>query len=162
MTVALTDEEIAALLRERKALPPDYRTRIEARPKRGHKERELDVQGDAGNRFRLVIRQGAVDPFDFSIILMYCPAGTNQVFRLRRYNGRSHEHTNRIEGETFYAFHIHMATARYQESGMREDSYAEASDRFADVAGAIDCMLADCGFDRTNLQTTLFDEGAAP
>lgn len=161
MTIVLTDEEIAGLLAERKVLPPDHRTRIEVRPKRGHKERELDVEGDAGNRFRLVIRQGNIDPFDFSVILMYCPVDTNQVFRLRRYNGRSHEHTNKIEGETFYDFHIHSATARYQDSGMREDSYAERSDRFADVGAAIDCMLADCGFDRTNLQTSIFDEGAS-
>jgi hypothetical protein len=52
---------------------------------------------------------------------------------LRRHNGRSHEHTNQIEASTFYDFHIHMATERYQELGMREDAYAEATDRFGDM-----------------------------
>jgi hypothetical protein len=45
---------------------------------------------------------------------------------LRRHNGKSHEHTNQIEAGAFYDFHIHRATERYQELGMREDAYAEA------------------------------------
>ena len=35
-----------------------------------------------------------------------------------------------MEASTFYDFHIHMATERYQEPGMRGDAYAEATDRF--------------------------------
>lgn len=89
---------------------------------------------------------------------MYCPRDTNQLFRLRRHNGRSHEHTNKIEGDKFYEFHIHIATERYQDLGVREDSYAEPTDRFTDLGGAIDCLLADCGFDRRNLQTSIFGE----
>lgn len=160
MTIVLTDEEIAALLAERKPLPPDYQTRIQTKLKRGHKERELEIKGDAGNDFRLVVRQSASNPFDFSVILIYCPLGTNQTFRLRRCNGRSHEHTNVLERVTFYDFHIHMATERYQELGTKEDSYAEPTDRFSDLGGAVDCPLADGRFDRANLQTTIFDEEA--
>lgn len=160
MTVVLTDNQIGGLIAERKVLPHDYRSRIQVRPKRGHKERELDIKGETGNDFRLIMRQSSVDPLDFSVILMYCPSDTNQVFRLRRNNGRSHEHTNRIEAGTFYDFHIHMATERYQDSGTREDSYAEPTDRFTDLGSAVDCMLADCGFDLTNLQTSIFDEEA--
>ena len=40
-----------------------------------------------------------------------------------------------------------MATERYQEIGSREDAYAEATERYSDFAGAIDCMLEDAGFD---------------
>jgi len=54
---------------------------------------------------------------DFSIILAYCPEASNQLFRLRRYNGKSHEHTNTIEADKFYNYHIHTATERYQELG---------------------------------------------
>lgn len=153
----LTDSEIASLLAERKALPHDFAVRIQVKPKRGHKERELEVEGDGGNRFRIVVRQAAANPLDFSAILMYCPRDTNQVFRLRRHNGRSHEHTNTLEGETFYDFHIHLATERYQELGVREDSYAQPTDRFTDLGGAVDCLLADGGFDRASLQTSIFD-----
>lgn len=160
MTVLLTEEQIAALLAERKVLPHDYLARIQAKPKRGHKERELEIKGDVGNDFRLVVRQSLYNPLDFSAILMFCPRETNQTFRLRRHNGRSHEHTNALEGDTFYDFHIHKATERYQDSGLREDSYAEPTDHFADLGTALECLLADCGFDRCNLQTSIFDEEA--
>ena len=53
----------------------------------------------------------------------------------------------RSEGsDKFYSFHIHQATERYQEAGWDEDSYAEPTERFADLHGAIKCILQDCGF----------------
>ena len=162
MTIVLSDVEIAELLTERKSVPPDFAVRIQVKPKRGHKERELEIAGVAGNAFRVVVRQADANPLDFSAILMYCPGDTNQTFRLRRYNGRSHEHTNTLEGVTFYDFHIHMATERYQELGVREDTFAEPTSRYADLGGAIECLLADCGFDRANLQTSIFDEEVTP
>ncbi len=73
---------------------------------------------------------------------------SNRVFRLRRCNGKSHEHTNLIEKQTFYEFHIHMATERYQREGENEDWYAEPTDRYGDLSGAIDCLIADCAFQR--------------
>ena len=69
---------------------------------------------------------------DFSLILGFFPKNSLQVFRLRRFNGKSHEHTNKLEKETFYDFHIHMASERYQSSGLREDAFALATDRYAD------------------------------
>ena len=81
------------------------------------------------------------------------------LFRLRRYNGKSHEHTNRLEGRTFYEFHIHTATERYQDSGLREDAFAEPTTRLADFVGAVACALDDCGFDRPQPpQPSLFRE----
>lgn len=144
MAITLSDDEISRLLQERKELPQDYRSNIVMKPKRGHKEQELDLQGEARNEFRIILRQSKFNPLDFSVILAYLPPETNQVFRLRRYNGKSHEHTNTIEGQTFYGFHIHEATARYQELGMREDSYATMTDRFADFQGALKCLIEDC------------------
>jgi hypothetical protein len=81
------------------------------------------------------------------VILGYLREDVTSLFRLRRYNGKSHEHTNKIEGNTFYEFHIHTATERYQDRGMDEDAFAEPTTRFSDLNGAIDCMVADCGFD---------------
>jgi hypothetical protein len=146
MAIQLTDDEVGALLAERKPLPRDFRLRLQMKPKRGHAERELDVRGDGGSEFRLIVRQSVVNPLDFSVILAYRPAGTNQLFRLRRYNGRSHEHTNPIERQTFYDFHVHTATERYQELGLREDTYAEPADRFSDLHEAVGCMLNEYGF----------------
>jgi len=159
MAITLSDEEISRFINTSKALPDDYQTKIQARAKRGHKESEMDVQGDDGSEFRLILRQGLINPLDFSIILAYRPPKSNQLFRLTRYNGRSHEHTNTIEGETFYDYHVHVATQRYQEIGAREDSYAQPTDRYADFHQAISCMLADCRFKLPpNLQGGLFEE----
>ena len=68
------------------------------------------------------------------------------MFRLRRQNGRSHEHTNQIEDETFYDFHIHIATERYQELGAREDAYARPTDRYGALRDALDCLFTDANF----------------
>jgi hypothetical protein len=160
MAIRLSEAEISRILAERKPLPPDYRERIQTKPKHGHKERELDVIGTDGSEFRLIFRQSEFNPLDFSVILAYRPLKTNQLFRLRRYNGKSHEHTNTLDGQTFYDFHVHKATERYQdESGLREDSYAEPTKSFADFHGAIRTMLGDCGFNvPPNTQGTLFEE----
>jgi len=43
---------------------------------------------------------------------------------------------------------MELATKRYQlESGLREDAFAEPTDRYSDLHGAINCMLQDCGFE---------------
>ena len=159
MGATLSDDDIARLLGEKKPLPDDYKSKIQIRPKRGHKERELDVKGVNGSDFRLVLRQSVINPLDFSIILVYRPPKSNQLFRLRRYNGKSHEHTNSIEGETFYDFHIHEATERYQEIGAREDTYAQPTTRFSDFYQAVSCMIKDCAFETPfDPQRKLFEE----
>ena len=145
MAIILSDKEIADFVQEKKPLPEDYRAKIQMRAKTGHKERELDVKGEDGNEFRLILRQSAINPLDFSIILAYRPPKSNQLFRLRRYNGK-HWHTNLIEERTFFDFHIHQVTTRYQEIGSSEDSYAEPTDRFSNFNQALSCMLKECGF----------------
>ena len=148
MPVRLNERDIARLIQERKPLPDDYQSHIELRAKRGHRERELDVTGSDGDEFRLILRQSTHNTLDFSVILAYRLPGSNEVFRLRRYNGRSHIHSNSIERQTFYyEFHAHQATERYQEIGAREDSYAEPTDRYSDIQSALDCMFQDCGFE---------------
>jgi len=100
------------------------------------------------------MRQNKINTFDFSIILAVRVPQSNQLFRLRRYNGKSHEHTNRLEDTTFYDFHIHIATERYQEIGMREDAYAERTDRYSDFHGALQCLIHDA-----NLEVPLDPQG---
>ena len=147
------------MIEQRKPLSDNYRSRVQLRGKRGHKERELDVAAQDGTQYRLILRQSDFNTLDFSIILVVNPSGSNQLFRLRRYNGKSHEHTNQIEGDTFYDFHIHHATERYQESGSREDAFAEVTDRYADFPAALRCMLEDCGFETPqDAQRSLFRE----
>jgi hypothetical protein len=142
----LSDDDIAKLVSERKVLPPDWRQRIQVKPKRGHKEQELDLTGADGSEFRVILRQNNANPFDFSVILGHRVPKSNVVFRLRRYNGKHSEHSNPLESTTFYEYHIHQATERYQQSGLREDTYAEPTDRFADLRSAVRCLIEDCGF----------------
>ena len=84
----LTDQKIQELVNEKKVLPADYRAKIQVRRKRGHKERELDIIGENGSDFRLILRQSLFNPLDFSIILAYRPPKSNVLFRLKRYNAR--------------------------------------------------------------------------
>ena len=159
MAATLSDQDIRKLILEKKPLPADFRTKLQLKPKAGHKERELDVNGVDGGEYRLILRQSNFNSLDFSVILVYKFAKSNLLFRLRRYNGKSHEHTNAIEGSTFYDFHIHEATERYQDMGTREDAYACPSDRFADVFEAISCLLKDCSFEiAPSAQGRLFEE----
>jgi hypothetical protein len=159
MPAEYSDTEIAQMIQERKPLPKNYRARVQLRDKRGHKERELDIDGAGGTHYRLILRQSDFNTLDFSIILAVNPVDSNQLFRLRRYNGKSHEHTNQIEGNSFYDFHIHHATERYQESGAREDAFAEVTDRYADFHTALLCMLEDCCFETPqDAQLSLFGD----
>ena len=68
------------------------------------------------------------------------------------------EHTNQIENETFYDFHIHLATERYQDIGAREDAYARPTDRYGTFRGALDCLFRDANFSvPSKAQGDLFD-----
>ena len=146
MAARFSDIEISAMIAERKALPPDFWRRVQLRRKRGHSEREITSTGISGYEYRLILRQSNLNPLDFSVIVAHFPQASNLLFRLRRYNGR-HEHSNKIEGSRFYAFHVHLATERYQDLGMKEDSFAEPCERYADFSGALRCALSDCCFD---------------
>jgi hypothetical protein len=154
----LTDAEISRLVEEIKPLPADFRARMKLKAKRGHHERDLDLKGQDGGDFVILIRQSAFDPLNFSVILACRPAGSLRLFRLRRYNGDGHEHSNRIEGDRFIGPHIHIATERYQLIGTSEDAYAVVTDRYVDLDGAITALLGDCGFmtQPPPGQTTLF------
>ena len=163
MAVNITDAEIAALIAEAKPLPNDYQKKTQTNPKRGHRERELDIQGANGNSFRLILRQSLFNPLDFSVILAWLPPQIGTPFRLRRYNGKSHEHTNTLESHKFYDFHVHRATERYQKSGLREDAFADPTDRYQYFGGALLCMIEECGFQLPgNPQSGLFETECEP
>jgi hypothetical protein len=141
--VELPDSEIEALIAEPKELPPNYGRRFRLKPRRGHSEASLDITTDTGHRFRFILRQRNHNVLDFSAILGYY-LSTGKIFILRRYNGKSHEHTNSIEQQTFYDFHIHMATERYHARGFNEEKYAEPTSRYATLKQAFECLMDDC------------------
>lgn len=144
MPVRLTDTEIADLVATPKPLPIGSELGEPRTTRRGHREAFRNAETPRGF-FQIRVRQNPQNPFDFSAILLYRLPGTNVFFRLRRYNGNSHDHTNAIEGNVIEdQFHIHYATERYQERDLREDGYAEATSRFGDLSTAIDCLALDC------------------
>ena len=146
----LSDTEIAALVRMPKPLPTDYRSRLRARARpysSQHEEAQIEVQVQNTGTFRVITRKNRINPLDFCIILGYVPPERLKLFHLRRHNGL-HKHTNKLEGDSFRDFHIHYATQRYQEAGWDIDAYAEPTDRYDTVDGALETLLNDCNFIR--------------
>lgn len=141
----LDDARIAALIEE---LKPTVEPAVlsPTRRKSAHREAQHTVETEAGSSFRLIVRQSTFDPLDFSVVLGYKLPESNRVFLLRRHNGSSHDHPNRLENTTVRGFHVHIATERYQIAGYKEDGYAEPTNAYADLAGAIRQMLTVANF----------------
>ena len=153
MNITFTDQEIAEFIQERKVLPDDWQNIL-----LGAKG-VLVVTGDNGNNFRIIARHNYTHPLDFSVILTVAVPLSNRQFRLRRYNGWTNPHYNSIEKEEVHGFHIHYATERYQQRGLAEDAYAQATNRYNDFNSALQCLIEDANFEEPpELQMTLFEE----
>lgn len=146
METFFTDSEIQSFIEEGKemSISPD-KLFGNMREKRGHKGSEHFIERNDGSSFVIKLRLSLENPLDFSAILGIVPAKSSKTFLLRRYNGKSHEHRNKIEnGDVFYDFHIHTATERYQREGSKEEYFAEITDRYSTVQEALNCLIADC------------------
>lgn len=159
-----SDERIDALIKEAKTVPTNFKDGLIAALKKdnGHLRSDATIKGASGNTFKVAIRKNDLDVFDFSIII-YLVAPTGKEFILRRYNGNSHRHTNRLEKEKIDGFHIHHATQRYQENTLHEEGYAEVTTRYSTYDAALDCLLEDCGFEfEASPATTDGSDGGLP
>lgn len=136
---AFTDAELDELRSTRKAVTNPGARWVQ---KPGHRQRRYDlVATDSGTwRFLLYQRQNAQDPLDFSCGLALVRRG-GRPMTLIRYNGPSHRH-----GSIRYRCHIHRTTVEAISVG-KPDSYAERTNRFATLEGAMACLLDDCGID---------------
>ena len=144
MEIKLNDQEIKELILEKKQFPKEWHTIFQMKDKKGHKEKEIRIPRNDGSLLKIILRQNMINPLDFSIILGYMTPKSSMLFRLIRYNGKSHQHTNKIEKHYFYDFHIHRATVKYQESGFKEDGYAEITNSYSDINSAWDCFIKEC------------------
>ena len=142
-SVTYTDPEITALMAERKALPANWQRLMRLAPKESQEERQMDLVGADANVYRLILRRNLINRLDFSLILAVRAPDSTRLFRLRRYNGATHRHQNRIERNRIHGFHIHVAIERYQARGMREDGFAEPTDRYFDFESARHCLFED-------------------
>lgn len=154
MLTILSDAEIDALIREPKNTPVGLLPISKLVERNKHRRRDYTVTSSSGSgsEFVIAVRQSTINVLDFSAILGYRVPGSNVIFRLRRYNGK-HMHTNAIERQTLNDFHIHSATERYQQRGLREDGYAQVSVLHFDLDSAVRCLIQDCGFSSTPPQS---------
>jgi len=157
LPIPLSDTAISQLIGAAKSIPEGLSLPLRPMIERnGHWQKGFEIDGDPGNRFVVKIRQSCVNTMNFSVILGYMLPGSYTVFRLRRYNGKSHYHTNVLENERFYDFHVHVATERYQRPGYNEEHFAERTDRYWNLESAIRCLLDECGFGSPLSGTSLF------
>ena len=141
MDIKYTDQQIAELIDERKVLPDDWRTQLD-------KNNSLYIIGERGNRFRIITNLNTKYPTDFSVILAVVNPKKGADFRIRRYNGmHKRPHNNKIEKQKIYGYHIRSATERYQERGYDEEAYAEKTDLYNNLEGALRCLIQDTNFE---------------
>ena len=101
-------------------------------------QRNFTAETEGGAVYRIYQRQNLDDKRDFSCGLALVQRG-GKPLTLVRYNGSSHAH-----GEIRYCCHIHLATAEALAAGRRIDSYAEETDRYKTLEGALACLIEDC------------------
>ena len=139
----ITDELISKLLETHKTVEnPRTRKKRDS----GNERVTYILSNDEGNRFNLYLRQnykpGMEDAFSCGLSFIL-PSG--ETFTLVRYNGPSHNHPNKLENERLgYVSHIHNASKRYLDDTGKADGFAEATNRFSTLEGALSCLLADC------------------
>lgn len=160
----LTDTQIDALVHEPKRLNRSSRAILHSmEAKKGremlHEQASIVFPRNADEgKWRIYLRLSKKNSLDFSCGIGFIPAGRKSDFTIRRYNGKSHEHTNWLDGVApFYGFHIHRATEQYQQSSYADDHYAEPTELYTDFYGAFKTLLSECNVTVTDEQV-IFQE----
>lgn len=151
----LTDHQIAQL----KAMPKRIKNpRAKAKTEGRRELVNYDVESQCGLWiFRVYKRQNTIFPNDYSCGISVVPR-SSEVVTLARYNGDSHEHGNELEGTVFkYLPHIHVTTERYIMAGRKPDTYAEPTERYSTLDGALHCLLADWNIFGLETETDNFE-----
>ena len=72
-------------------------------------------------------------------------APNGETLTLKRYNGSSHNHPNKLENVKLgYNCHIHIATEKYILANRKAEGFAEVTDRYDSLEGALHCLVNDC------------------
>ena len=139
----LTDGRIQSLLFSSKKVI-NSSTRDKTKGKHLERNYEVVCLGTNEYSFNLFVRQSILIENDFSCGLIWnMPSG--EIITLIRYNGSSHSHPNHLEQEKLgFNCHIHKATERYIKAGKKAEGYAEVTDRYSTVEGALHCLVKDC------------------
>ena len=140
--IILTDERIRYLLTiPKRTTTPGARWRVQKKSR----QRNYDLESEDGTlQFSLYLRQNMRIVDSFSCGLLYLHAGGEKV-TLARYNGSDHPHYNPLDGtRADNHCHIHRATERYMAAGRKSEHYAESTDRYTDLDGALRAIIEDC------------------
>lgn len=174
MSMILTDEEIANLLKEPKGISSTYRDLLKPRRRQNHHylKRYLDIAGDK-HAFGVYTCQHPTNARKFSAGLTILQRGAKRPTPLIRCNGWHSPHTNSIENRVDTGItriprntnHIHYLTERYQVFEQdNHDGYAEPSSEFRDLWSAVDYLIETYNFHFTDgdyrWPNPLFREGA--
>lgn len=159
MAALLTDEVIRRLLTcPKRVTNTGARWKVQG----ASRQKNYDLLADSGEPFVLCLRQNLKISEGFSCVLRYIPSRGDPVI-LARYNGSDHPHTNPIERTRFsFQCHIHVATERYIAIGKKPEHYAEPTERYRSLSGALEAIAADCNISglpgqRAPLTQDLFD-----
>lgn len=142
---SLTDDKIGDLLNcNKKVVNPNVRRK----EKEGHEQFNFRVIAldDSGHEFELYkrqnLREGMEDDFSCGISWL---APNGETLTLKRYNGSSHNHPNKIENTKLgNNSHIHIATEKYIQANRKPEGFAEITDRYNTLDGALHCLVTDC------------------
>ena len=142
---SLTDEKINDLLKCPKQLNNPM---ARSKNKDGHEQYNFTATATDGSGHifeiykRQNLREGMEDDFSCGISWI---APNGEPLTLRRYNGSSHDHPNQIEQTRIgYNCHIHIATERYIKANKKPEGFAEVTNRYNSISGALHCLVKDC------------------
>jgi hypothetical protein len=156
--IALTDAEIQKLIKlPKKISNPRVRSRVLDK----HTQTDYRVfSEDETHEFIVFARQSNLIHNSFTAGLRWLPKSGDSVI-LVRMNGSSHSHKNSIEKTRIeFGCHIHMATERYMALDKREEAYAEATNEYQTLNGALYHLLKFCNISGLNIdpeERSLFD-----
>lgn len=142
---SLTQDRIFDLIScPKKVTNPSARSR----EKDGHLQHNYKVVAEDGssNKFELYTRQNLRNGMqdDFSCGLRWI-APNGDSLTLKRYNGSNHNHLNHLTSERLgNVCHIHTATELYIKASKKPEGYAEATNQYNTLAGALHCLIKDC------------------
>ncbi len=137
---SLTDDKIADLLNcQKKLTNPQARSKV----KEGHQQFNFKVIALDGinHVFELYIRQNLREGMedDFSCGISWI-APNSETLTLKRYNVPNHDYPNHLEKVRLgYNCHIHIATEKYIKANRKAEGFAEITDRYNSLSGALHC-----------------------
>jgi hypothetical protein len=142
---SISDNKIAQLLRlHKQVINPNVRPKL----KDGYEQYNYNISCPDNNKYRFGLytrqnkREGMED--DFSCGLNWV-ASNGETLVLCRYNGPNHDHPNHLENEKLgYNCHVHKTTEKYIKANRKPEGYAEKTERYYTLKGALHCLVNDC------------------